>query len=109
MIAFMDESVHTEGSGLYVIGCVIAPHVECDQLRAEFEAKARFHFHDEGEEQRIAMLRKTEGWDLATVGYFRRSLSRRAATGSPTLLEQTPLGSQQRRSGRTGDRESPDS
>lgn len=73
MIAFMDESVHVEAE-LYVVGCVIVPHSECDELRNSFDAKVRFHFHSEGEEQRMAMLRKIAGCDVASAAYFRRSL-----------------------------------
>lgn len=74
MIGFVDESVQDGVAGIYVVGCVIVPNTECDELRQRFEAKVRFHFHSEGEQERVAMLKSIGSCGLATVGYVHRGL-----------------------------------
>lgn len=54
---------------MYVVGCVIGPHSEYEELRARFGTGPRFHFRNESEERRQTMLGQIAECGLATSGY----------------------------------------
>jgi hypothetical protein len=70
----MDESCQETGVGTYVVGIVVAPVTECDDMREHLARGSRFHFYKAGETRRLGMLDRIESWSLMSCSYIYRGL-----------------------------------
>jgi hypothetical protein len=74
LIAFVDESIEDWGVGTYVIGCVVVPHFECEELRREVQRRGPFHFNSASLASQLSMLRWIGVAALLPAGYIYRGL-----------------------------------
>ncbi|HZT66112.1 MAG TPA: hypothetical protein VFA11_10025 [Acidimicrobiales bacterium] len=81
MHAFVDESLRMSGEGLYVVTAVVVTE-DPDRCRDAIRSvllprQRRFHWRDESEAQRKAMLDALAALELPVYGYVRRPVPRR--------------------------------
>jgi hypothetical protein len=74
MISYVDESIRAGERGLYVVGVVLVDPGDADAMRRRARAvllrrQRRFHWHEEGAEQRRRMLGLIAGSGVAPRAY----------------------------------------
>lgn len=81
MIAYVDESLRGTGRPLYVVAAVVIIDDPQPVREAMFDmvlpGQCRFHWHDESDVRRLAMVERMASLGVSIFGYVHRGLSTR--------------------------------